>query len=201
MKLILALALLPSFVLPTRANDAEASRQDQPDQAQAVRPDPKLVRLEQELLRKLGEPGLDRKSPQYRRFAEAFRARLDVSMGEVPPTSINKGFHARILSRLDASGMQQAEGSLNAGLEQNPNDHALRLSLGFVRAQKGDYSSAAATAQAVLNSQEVPKPSPQQIAEARSLWYSTKDRSANVGAGETRPRPGTPVVADHRPAI
>lgn len=207
MKPSLVLALLLLSAPAARADDV--TPQGEPGaQTQAERPDPRLALLEQELLRKLQEPGLDRKSPEYRQFASAFRARLDGVMEEVPPNALNKGYHARILARLDESGSRQAVADLNAGLESNPADHELRVSLGHVQALNGDYPSAAATARAVLDFQGEPRPTPQQIEQARSLWYSTKDRIAGASTSETRPLAGTivqtgpaVVAADDRPAV
>lgn len=147
-----------------------------------------LVVLEQELTRKLGEPGLDRESLPYQQYARDFRKRLDAELGKVPPDSINKGLHARILARLGDAESRQAVDALHSGLEADPADHALRASLAIVEFERKNYREAAAAANALLDPSLNPPPPKEVVDNARALWFLAKDR----GAGSVKSAPSAP---------
>lgn len=152
-------------------------------------PDPQLVRLEGELTRKLDERKRGSLPPdQYRAFAAQFRDELDKALAHAPPTPVNRGRHALILSRLDESGPGQALAGLDRALAAAPNDPALINAKGSIQFQQGDYQGAFASASAILKyNQEHGQPPD---ADALSLYHSSKGRGTPGGAPAAAP----PVV-------
>lgn len=159
-----ATVLLFLFVVPVAAGD--------------VAPAPELVSLEQELTRKLGEPGLDRASPPYLQFVSGFRKRLDAEIERVPANSVNTGLRAQILARLGSKESKESADTLRAGLKSDPADHTLRCSLAFVEYERKNYSEAAAAAKVLLDPTLNPPPPKEVIEMARALWFKAKDRRA-----------------------
>ena len=101
MKLLLALALLFS-ALPGNADDVADPATEGPGAAVAAKKaHPDLLRLEQELTRKLDEKQDGRITPeQYQAWKSKFRARLDAAMTRIPSSPDNIAAHARITAQL-----------------------------------------------------------------------------------------------------
>lgn len=143
-------------------------------------PDPQLIRLESELTRKLDDRRRGALPPdQYRVFAAQFRDELDKALAHAPPTPVNRGHHALILSRLDESGPGQALAGLDRALEAAPNDPALFNAKGSIQLQQGDYQGAFASASAILNYNQEHGQPPDTAALA--LYHSSRGRGTPGG--------------------
>lgn len=158
-------------------------------------PAPELVGLEQELTRKLGEPGLDRNSPIYLQFARDFRKRLDGGLERTHSDSINIALHAKIMARLGGAESKQAADTLRAGLEADPADHALRASLAVVEYERENYREAAAAAKALLDPSLNPPPPKDVVDSARALWFLAKDRGDGRAKGDLPPEATRPSAS------
>src|SRR4030067_539966 len=101
MKLLLALTLI-FHALPALADDAADSAVEKPGAAAtAKKAHPDLLRLEQDLTRKLDEKNDGRVTPeQYQAWIGEFRACLDAAMARIPPLPDNTAAHARITAQL-----------------------------------------------------------------------------------------------------
>ena len=142
MKIFLVLALL-FCPLPGLADDAAGPVSEEPGAAAATKKaHPDLLRLEQELSRKLDDKKDGRVTPeQYQAWKSEFRARLDAEIARVPPSPDNTAAHARMMAQLGES--EAAHAALDQALEQNPKNPVLLTTKGQVLYDQKDFPGAA----------------------------------------------------------
>ncbi|OGR90536.1 MAG: hypothetical protein A2V88_17355 [Elusimicrobia bacterium RBG_16_66_12] len=193
MKLLLALTLI-FHALPALADDAADSAVEKPGAAAtAKKAHPDLLRLEQDLTRKLDEKNDGRVTPeQYQAWIGEFRACLDAAMARIPPLPDNTAAHARITAQLGER--EQAQAALDQALEQNPKSPVLLRTKGHILFEQKDFPGAAHNAlQAWENSGHTDQ-------GAWALYQMSKGRSAPSGTASASPglsplTQGPPVVS------
>lgn len=193
MKIFLALALL-FCPLPGLADDAVGSAAEEAGATAATKKaHPDLLRLEQELARKLDDKKDGRVTPeQYQPWKGEFRARLDAAITRVPPSPDNTAAHARIMAQLGEG--EAAHAVLDQALEQNPKSPVLLTTKGQVLYDQKDFPGAAHNAlQAWENSGHTNK-------GAWALYQMSKGRSAPSGTvspsqGLSPLMQGPPIIA------
>ncbi|MDO8756743.1 MAG: hypothetical protein Q7J64_01915, partial [Elusimicrobiota bacterium] len=141
---------------------------------------PDLLRLEQELSRKLDNKKDGRVTPeQYQAWKGEFRARLDAAITRVPPSPDNTAANARIMAQLSEG--EAAHAALDQALEQNPKSPVLLTTKGQVLYDQKDFPGAAQNAlQAWENSGHTDK-------GAWALYQMSKGRSAPSGEASSSP--------------
>lgn len=192
MKLLLALALI-FCPLPGLADDTAGPASEALGATAATKnAHPDLLRLEQELARKLDDKKEGRVTPeQYQTWKGEFRARLDAVIARVPPSPDNTAAHARIMAQLGEG--EAAHAALDQALEQNPKSPILLTTKGQVLYDQKDFPGATHNAlQAWENSGHTDK-------GAWALYQMSKGRSAPFGTDSTSPgvsplKQGSPVV-------
>ncbi|MDP3542645.1 MAG: hypothetical protein Q8T11_09300 [Elusimicrobiota bacterium] len=193
MKTLLVLALL-FCPLSGLADDVPSSAPEEPGATivtQKAHPD--LLRLEQELSRKLDDKKDGRVTPeQYQAWKGEFRERLDAATTRVPSSPDNTAANARIMAQLGEG--EAAQAALDQALEQNPKSSVLLTTKGQVLFDQKDFPGAAQNAlQAWENSGRTDK-------GAWALYQMSKGRSAPSGTGSASPglaplAQGSPVVS------
>lgn len=192
MKIFLTLALL-CCPLPGLADDAASPATGEPSATAATtKAHPDLLRLEQELSRKLDDKKDARITPeQYQGWKGGFRTRLDAVISRVPPLPDNTAAHARIMAQLGES--EAARATLDQALEQNPKSPLLLTTKGQILYDQKDFPGAAHNAlQAWENSGHTDK-------SAWALYQMSKDRIApsrttSESPGVSPLKQGSPVV-------
>lgn len=167
--LVLALHFCP---LSGLANDVAGPASEDPGATVVTKEaHPELIRLEQELSRKLDDKKDGRITPeQYHAWKGEFRPRLDAAIARVPPTSDNTAANARIMAQLGES--EAAHAALDRALEQNPKSPVLLVTKGQVLFDQKDFPGAAHNAlQAWENSGHTDK-------GAWALYQMSKGRGA-----------------------
>jgi tetratricopeptide (TPR) repeat protein len=187
---VLALLFCP---LSGLADDVAGPAPEEPGATivtQKVHPD--LLRLEQELSRKLDDKNDGRVTPeQYHAWEGEFRARLDAAITRMPPSPDNTAASARIMAQLGEG--EAAQAALDQALEQNPKSPVLLTTKGQVLYDQKDFPGAAHNAlQAWENSGRTDK-------GAWALYQMSKGRSVPSGTASASPglsplKQGSPVV-------
>ncbi|MBI5247111.1 MAG: tetratricopeptide repeat protein [Elusimicrobia bacterium] len=121
----------------------------------------------------------------YRSFEVKFREQLVAAKAAMEPTTDNITLHARILARLGERG--QAVESLRRVLAAEPSNSEVRLALGQVQLEAGEYSAALAEANAVLERDPGNK-------AALALKHFSSGRSRKGAANETAAVTGPPAA-------
>lgn len=170
MKTFLVLALL-FCPLSGRADNVAGPAPSEPGATIATKAHPDLLRLEQELSRKLDDKKDGRVTlEQYQAWKGEFRARLDAAITRVPPSPDNTAANARIMAQL-GEGVA-AHAALDQALEQNLKNPVLLTTKGQVLYDQKDFPGAAHNAlQAWENSGRTDK-------GAWALYQMSKDRGA-----------------------
>lgn len=191
MKLILALALLycPLLGLADDVVGPAAKETRATDATKKAHSD--LLRLEQDLTRKLDDKKDGRVTPeQYQAWKGEFRARLDAAIARVPPSPDNTAAQARIMAQLGEG--EAAHAALDQALEKNPKSPVLLTTKGQVLYNQKDFPGAAHNAlQAWENSGRTDK-------GAWALYQMSKGRGAPSGTSSVSPgllTQGSPVVS------
>lgn len=183
MKIFLALALL-FCPLPGLADAATGPATEEAGAAGATaatnKAHPDLLRLEQELSRKLDDKKDGRVTPeQYQAWKGEFRARLDAAIALVPQSPDNSAAQARIMAQLGEG--EAAHAALDQALEQNPKSSVLLTTKGQVLYDQKDFPGAAQNAlQAWESSGHTDK-------GAWALYQMSKGRSAPSGTASASP--------------
>lgn len=188
--LILALLFCP---LSGLADDVAGPATEEPGATITTKKaDPELLRLEQELSRKLEDTKDSRVTPeQYQAWKGEFRARLDTAITRVPSSPENTAANARIMAQLGEG--EAAHAALDQALEQNPKSPVLLTTKGQVLFDQKDFPGAAQSAlEAWENSGRSDK-------GAWALYQMSKGRSAPSGTASASPglsplKQGSPVV-------
>ena len=180
MKIFLFLALL-FWPLPGLADDIAAPTPGE-SSATAVtkKAHPDLIRLEQELSRKLDDKKDGRITlEQYQEWGGEFRTRLDAAIARVPPSPDNTAAHARIMAQLGES--EAARATLDQALEQNPKSPVLLTTKGHVLYDQKDFPGAAKNALPAWES------SGHTDKGAWALYQMSKGRGAPSGTASASP--------------
>lgn len=193
MKTFLVLALL-FCPLSGLADDVAGPAPEEPGATiVTTKAHPDLLRLEQELSRKLDDKKDGRITPeQYQAWKGEFRARLDAAIIRVPPSPDNTAANARIMAQLGEG--EAAHAALDEALEQNPKSPVLLTTKGQVLYDQKDFPGAAHNAlQAWETSGRTDK-------SAWALYQMSKGRSAPSGtssasSGLAPLTQGSPVVS------
>ena len=146
----LGLLVAGLLAVPAAASDLSAGH-DAPaiTEADAAKPAPELVRLDQELAGIQEAQDRGRITPErYKDFVRRFRADLAAAKAAASPTPANAALLARILGRLGE--FKQAGDALGAALHDNPKDLALRVALSQVRFDEKNYPAALVEANTAL---------------------------------------------------
>ena len=193
MKTFLVLALL-FCPLSGLADDVVGPVPDEPGATIVTKKaHPDLLRLEQELSRKLDDKKDGRVTPeQYQAWKGDFRARLDAAIARVPPSPDNTAANVRIMAQLGEG--EAAHAALDQALEQNPKSSVLLTTKGQILYDQKDFPGAAHNAlQAWENSGRTDK-------GAWALYQMSKDRVTPSGTLSASPGlsplpQGSPVVS------
>lgn len=180
MKIFLVLALL-FCPLSGLAGDDAGPEQEKPGTTIVTNnAHPDLLRLEQELSRKLDDKKDGRVTPeQYQAWKREFRARLDAAITRVPSSPDNTAANARIMAQLGEG--EAAHAVLDQALEQNPKSPVLLTTKGQVLYDQKDFPGAAHNAlQAWENSGRTDK-------DAWALYQMSKGRRAPSGTSSAMP--------------
>lgn len=180
MKIFLALLLL-FCPLPGLADNAAGPAAGEPGAtAPTKKAHPDLLRLEQELSRKLDDKKDGHVTPeQYQAWKGEFRARLDAAITRVPPSPDNTAANARIMAQLGEG--EAAHAALDQALEQNPKSPVLLTTKGQVLFNQKDFPGAAHNAlQAWENSGRTDK-------GAWALYQMSKGRGTPSGTASAAP--------------
>lgn len=112
---------------------------------------PDLVALEKELAAEREAFDTGKKSAEDQRsFIDVFRPRWEAAAANSPKTPANEALNARILAQLGER--DAAVTSLTKALEAHPGDATLTMALGQTYLDGGDYQSALAEAEKILES-------------------------------------------------
>lgn len=193
MKIFLVLTLL-CCPPASPAEDAAGPAPEKPGATVATKKaHPNLLRLEQELSRKLDDKNDGRVThEQYQAWKGEFRARLDAAITRVPPSPDNTAANARIMAQLGEG--EAAHAALDQALEQNPKSPILLATKGQVLYDQKDFPGAAHNAlQAWENSGRTDR-------GAWALYQMSKGRGSPSGMTSASPSlsplpQGSPVVS------
>jgi tetratricopeptide (TPR) repeat protein len=177
---LIALSVALAFTPPLAALEASA-----PPVAPILaprptdKPDAALLKLDGELGKALADRQAGRlDAAKYAKFLNDFRAKLDRTRTDLPPTPANIAFRARLLSRL--GDLKGAQTTLAPALAAHPKDAGLRLAMADLRYRQKDYAAALIEAEAVL------KRDPGNTA-ALTLKHFSEGRVANGGEEHAGP--------------
>lgn len=146
MRALIAASLLIIAASTSWGESAEASQETQ-DAISPEKPAPQLVALEKLLTERQQSRDAGILPPeQYQQFVAKFRTDLESLMPRIPPTPVNQGLHALILSRLGEPDRAVAVARLAQNLEANPGNPELLRAQGHILYEQRDFPGAAGAA-------------------------------------------------------